>query len=186
MRGRPARWCHPETDGGPAGPADHLAASIFYAYEAELLDGWRLEEWLDLVDADFVYRVPIPLVSDGAHQLGYDPRALLLDEDRASIEENWVARMDDENNPVAWADSPPVRLVRLVSCVRVRTMPDPDLLLSRANVRVEMTRQSAEPKSLIGERFDVLRRHGESFRLRSRFVVLNATVIDAPRLRMLV
>ena len=159
--------------------------TVHYAYEAELLDHWRLDEWLEGVDPDFVYRVPTPLVTDEAYQLGYDTRSLMLDEDRASIADNWAARMDDANNPVSWADSPPVRLLRSVTCVRVRQLPEPDLLLARSNVRIEMVRQHGEPKAMVGERFDILRRFEGSFRLRSRFVVLTATVIDSPRLRIL-
>lgn len=185
MTVRPPRWRQPETDRGPATSGEHMAVTVFYAYEAELLDHWRLDEWLELVDPEFVYQVPTPLLTDEPYQLGYDPRALLMDEDRSSIAENWAARMDDDNNPVSWADHPPLRLLRTVSCVRVREMADPALRLCRSNVRIEMIRQSGEPKSMVGERFDVLRRTEASFRVRSRFVVLTATIIDAPRLRIL-
>jgi 3-phenylpropionate/cinnamic acid dioxygenase small subunit len=185
VRSAPPRWRHPETDGPPAPPGDHLAVTMFYAYEAELLDRWRIDQWLELVDPEFVYQVPTPLITDEAYQLGYDTRSLVLDEDRASIADNWAARMDDANNPVSWADSPPVRLLRSVSCVRVRELPEPDNVLARSNVRIEMVRQTGEPKSMVGERFDVLRRTGDTFRVRSRFVVLTATIIDSPRLRIL-
>lgn len=185
MTVRPVRWHHPETDGGPASADEHLAVTMFYAYEAELLDHWRLDEWLELVDPEFVYQVPTPLLTDEPYQLGYDTQALVLDEDRSSIAENWAARMDDHNNPVAWADHPPLRLLRTVSCIRVRDMDDPTLRQCRSNVRIEMIRQSGEPKSMIGERFDVLRRTDDGFRVRSRFVVLTATIIDAPRARIL-
>jgi 3-phenylpropionate/cinnamic acid dioxygenase small subunit len=185
MRKAPSRWEHPETDGPPASPADHLAVTMFYAYEAEMLDRWHIDEWLELVDPEFVYQVPPPLITDRPYQLGYDTRSLMLDEDRGSIADNWAARMNDVNNPVSWADSPPVRLLRSVSCVRVRELPEPDLVLARSNVRIEMVRQSGEPKSMVGERFDVLRRIDNAFRVRSRFVVLTARIIDSPRLRIL-
>lgn len=185
MRSAPARWSHPQTDGAPTASAEHLAVTMFYAYEAELLDRWHIDEWLELVDPEFVYRVPTPLLTDEPFQLGYDTRSLVLDEDRTSIAENWAARMDDANNPVSWADSPPVRLLRAVSCVRVRELPEPDRVLARSNVRIEMVRQLGEPKSMVGERYDVLRRVEDSFRVHSRFVVLTATIIDSPRLRIL-
>jgi 3-phenylpropionate/cinnamic acid dioxygenase small subunit len=93
---------------------------VFYAYEAELLDHWEIDTWLQTVEDDFVYQVPVPLLTDAPYQSGYDDRSLLMDEDRSSIGENWAARMSDENNPVAWADSPPVRLLRSISAIRVR------------------------------------------------------------------
>jgi hypothetical protein len=48
-----------------------------------------------------------------------------------------------------------------------------------------MIRQSGDPKEMIGERYDVLRERDGEFKIASRFVVLTATVIDAPRLRIL-
>lgn len=187
MTERHARWVHPTTDGPRASLETHLAVTVFYSFEAELLDEWRLSEWLDLVDADFVYRVPAPLVTDEIHQVGYDTRSLLMDETRDSIVENWQARLTDEHNAVSWADSPPVRQHRTVSSVRVLHLDGAhDRFLVRSKVRVLMVRQSAPPRELTAERHDVLRTEGDAdFRLVSRFATLTETVLDAPRLRVL-
>ena len=178
-----ARWVHPTTDGGPAPLAIHQELSLFYAYEAELLDEWRLDEWLALTDEGFTYHVPVPLVTDQHPQLGYDPSALFMDETRDSIAENWVARLTDENIAVSWADRPAVRTRRFLSALRVRTTDRPEEYLARANVRVAMVRQSIHAGEMTGERFDIVRRAGESFTIMSRFVVLLDAVVDAPRPR---
>lgn len=180
------RWVHPTTDGPRSSLETHLAVTVFYAFEAELLDEWQLDSWLELVDDDFVYRLPVPVITDEIHQCGYDTRSLLMDETRASIIENWQARLTDEHNVVSWADSPPTRLHRIVSSVRVRDMDDDRGLLARSKVRLLMVRQSAEPKELNVERYDVLYRVGpEDFRILSRFVTLTEVVLDAPRLRLI-
>lgn len=178
-----ARWVHPTAAGGTASLSVHQELGLFYAYESELLDEWRLDEWLDLVDDGFTYLVPVPLVTDQHPQSGYDPSALFMDETRASIEENWAARITDENIAVSWADRPAVRTCRFLSGLRVRSTDRPDEYLARLNVRVEMVRQGAHPGEMIGERYDVVRRLGDSFLIMSRFVVLLHSVVDAPRPR---
>ena len=178
-----ARWVHPTTTGGPAPLPVHQELGLFYAYEAELLDEWRLHEWLDLVDEGFTYLVPAPLVTDQHPQLGYDPSALFMDETRESIDENWVARLTDENIAVSWADRPPVRTRRFLSALRVRWTDKPDQYLARLNVRVAMVRQGTQTGEMIGERFDIVRRADDSFSIMSRFVVLLETIVDAPRPR---
>jgi 3-phenylpropionate/cinnamic acid dioxygenase small subunit len=185
MTTRTPRWQHPQPSHGRSSNDTHVAVGIFYAYEAELLDHWDISSWLDLVSEDFVYRVPVPLLTDDYNQDGYDTQSLLMDEDRSSIEENWAARMTDEHNAVSWADSPPVRLLRLVSSVRVRHTDHEGEFLARSNVRILMVRQSGAAKEMFGERFDILRSNDEGFTIASRFVVLTSTIIDAPRLRML-
>lgn len=181
-----ARWVHPTTAGGPAPLPVHQELGLFYAYEAELLDEWRLDEWLDLVDEGFTYLVPVPLVTDQHPQLGYDPAALFMDETRESINENWVARLTDENIAVSWADRPAVRTRRFLSALRVRSMDSSDTYLARVNVRVAMVRHGTQSGDMTGERFDVVRRAGDSFSIMSRFVVLLDAVVDAPRIRTIV
>jgi 3-phenylpropionate/cinnamic acid dioxygenase small subunit len=180
------RWVHPTTDGARASLETHLALTVFYAFEAELLDEWQLDEWLSLVDDDFGYRIPVPVITEDIHQCGYDTRSLLMDETRTSIIENWQTRLTDEHNAVSWADSPPIRLHRTVSSIRVRNMDGDGRLLARSKVRLLMVRQSADPKELTAERYDVLRRIGaEDFQIVSRFVTLTEVVLDAPRLRLI-
>ncbi len=181
-----ARWVHPATAGGPAPLSVHQELGLFYAYEAELLDEWRLDEWLGLVDEGFTYLVPVPLVTDQHPQVGYDPAALFMDETKDSISENWAARLTDDNIAVSWADRPAVRTRRFTSALRVRSMERPDTYLARLNVRVEMVRQGAQPGNMTGERFDIVRRVGESFIIMSRFVVLLDAIVDAPRPRTIV
>lgn len=178
-----ARWVHPTTTGGPAPLSVHQELGLFYAYEAELLDEWRLDEWLDLVDEGFTYLVPVPLVTDQHPQRGYDPSALFMDETRESIDENWVARLTDDNIAVSWADRPAVRTRRFLSALRVRSTDRPEEYLARLNVRVEMVRHGTQSGHMTGERFDIVRRAGGSFSIMSRFVVLLEAVVDAPRPR---
>lgn len=179
------RWVHPTTTGGPAPLPVHQELDLFYAYESELLDEWRLDEWLDLVDEGFTYHVPVPLVTDQHPQSGYDPSALFMDETKDSISENWAARLTEDNIAVSWADRPAVRTRRFLSALRVRLTDRPDTFLARLNVRVAMVRHGTQPGEMTGERFDLVRRADDSLLIMSRFVVLLEAVVDAPRIRII-
>lgn len=179
------RWRHPTTEGDPASVAVHEALRVFYAFEMELLDEWRLGEWLDLTGPDFTYQIPVPQLTDGYEQLGYDPRALFMDETRDSIVENWVARLTPEHGPISWGDNPPVRVKRFASGLRVRGTDAAGEYLVRQNVRVFMVRQDYQKGEMVGERFDIVRVENDSFTIVSRFVTLSSIVLDMPRLRII-
>lgn len=88
----------------------------FFYLEAELLDEWRLSEWLDLLDADFSYYVhPMDVQQD-------DPsKALfLVADDRARVE----SRVAQLKGRTAWAENPRSRVRRLVTNVRAGLEPD--------------------------------------------------------------
>ena len=76
-----------------------------------------------------------------------------------------------------------MRTRRFLSALRVRSTDRPDEYLARVNVAVAMVRQGAQAGEMIGERFDIVRRAGDSFCIMSRFVVLLSAVVDAPRPR---
>ena len=42
----------------------HSEVSTFLALEAEALDSRRFDDWEELVDSSFTYRVPVPVVLD--------------------------------------------------------------------------------------------------------------------------
>src|SRR5205085_9758270 len=64
-----------------APPASRQEVEDFLYYEAELLDGWRLDEWLTLFTADATYIVPGTDDPDG------DPgeALVLIDDDRERL-----------------------------------------------------------------------------------------------------
>ncbi len=88
----------------------------FFHLEAELLDDWRLDEWLGLLDTDISYLVhPLDVRQD-------DPsKALfLVSDDRARVE----SRVAQLLGRTAWAENPRSRTRRLVTNVRAGLEPD--------------------------------------------------------------
>jgi p-cumate 2,3-dioxygenase beta subunit len=88
------------------------AIEDFLYAEAELLDEWRLDEWLELLTDDATYEVPSTDTPDG------DPtHTLSLIADDISRIRSRVAQLLGKT---AWAENPPSRTRRMLSNVRIR------------------------------------------------------------------
>lgn len=135
----------------------------FLFHEAELLDDWKLEPWLELFTQDCTYEVPAtdrPQADPGRHwSLIHDGRTIL---------EQRVIRL---KKPEAHAEFPHSQTRRIIGNVRVRPAED-DTLAVKANFI--LTRMK-------GGKFDIfpgqihyeLVPHEESFRIRRKRIVLD-------------
>lgn len=168
-----------------ASPDTHVAVGVFLSQESEAMDNRDFAAWLDLVEDDFSYQVPVPRTPDNPFSPHYDNRSMLIDESRWSLEGQWFRRLDREIFELSWAENPPVRFRHFVTNVRVRLTDDPGVLDVRSNVMLIGTRQSDAPKYISGERTDVIRIYDDRYRLARRWVVLDQTVIDFPQLRIM-
>ena len=114
-------------------PALRLAVEDFLSYEADLLDSWRLEEWLALWTPEISYLVPATDRPDGdpAHEL------FLIQDDRFLLEQ----RVGSLMSRTAWAESPHSTTRRLVTNVRAFSRDD-RLIDARANFVVHRARRS--------------------------------------------
>jgi 3-phenylpropionate/cinnamic acid dioxygenase small subunit len=179
------RWTAPVHEGPVADAVTHAEVAALLALEAEALDSRRFQQWEQLIDDDFVYQVPVPVLHDNAFEPPHDTGSLLIDETKASIVELWFARFGEEVYDVAWGDHPPVRLRHYVTNVRVRHADVADEYDVRSNSLVRMIRQTQHSGTLGAERFDRVRRAGDDLRIMSRFAVLDDLVLDAPLLRVI-
>jgi p-cumate 2,3-dioxygenase subunit beta len=84
----------------------------FLFAECELLDAWKLAEWLDLFTPDGRYVVP-PLDRRDA---GDDSGLYVINDDH----ERLASRVHQYLGPSAWAENPPSRTRHTVANVRVR------------------------------------------------------------------
>jgi ethylbenzene dioxygenase beta subunit len=161
-----------------AAAADLTRAVEGFLYrEAELLDGWRLREWLGLLTEDVRYRVPIRIAKERSddERAGVSTEMFHLDEDIHSLQ----LRVDRLETGYAWAEDPPSRLRHFVTNVRVDDAErDGGELGVRSNVLVYRSRWDRPEHDLLsGERHDVLRHVDGQLRLASRTVVLDSTTL---------
>jgi p-cumate 2,3-dioxygenase beta subunit len=93
-----------------------LEVEDFLFYEAELLDHWRLHDWLELFTEDCRYIVPATDLPDG------DPRVTLglIDDDLARLR----GRVERLSSARAYREFPWSQTRRLITNVRVSGGPD--------------------------------------------------------------
>ncbi|MCV7235998.1 aromatic-ring-hydroxylating dioxygenase subunit beta [Mycobacterium branderi] len=107
----------PEPDSLPAVPYSDprfTAAQQFLIREAFLLDHGRFHEWLEMLDEDLEYRMPVRVTAWRADGEGFTG-AMHFDDTYASMQGR-VARLDTD---YAWSEDPPSRTRRFVSNITV-------------------------------------------------------------------
>lgn len=140
-------------------------AEDFLYREVALLDEWKLEEWLELLTEDASYLVP-----PNDHPEG-DPKSTLfiLADDIVRIRERVKRLM----SPECHAEYPHSRTRRLISNVRV-VAENGDLATIAANFVCHRFRRYERVREYVGGYRFVLKRSGNSLRIKERRVVIDA------------
>jgi p-cumate 2,3-dioxygenase beta subunit len=133
------------------------AVSQFLYAEADLLDEWRLDEWLELMTDDVRYTVPSTDLATGNPSTDL----VLIDDDINRLR----ARVKRLNSRRAHREFPTSRTRRLITNVRV-VDDDGTQLDVTANYVVYRVRQGVN--AYMGKYRYRLVRHGDGFRIRSR------------------
>jgi p-cumate 2,3-dioxygenase subunit beta len=137
---------------------------LFYR-EAELLDAWRLEEWMGLLTEDACYYVPPNDKPDADHRT----TLFTIADNNARLRER-VRRISDPN---CHAEQPPSRLRRLIGNVRVAGGSG-DTIEARANFILHRFRRGEDVRVFVGEYRYKLRRVAGSLKIAERRAVLDS------------
>jgi 3-phenylpropionate/cinnamic acid dioxygenase small subunit len=159
----------------------HSAILEWYDDEATLLDAGHTMDWVKLMAEDLLYRVPVR-----QNRLRDDPKSQFSD-GMFQYDENFttlamkVMRLATTASP--WAENPVSRTRRFVSNVKVYETPVADEYRVISSYLLTRSRYS-EPVPLVlsGERRDLLRRDGDSFKVAERYVLLDQTTLGFPNL----
>lgn len=163
----------------PGGAEEHFAVSMFLFAEAETLDAGRYRDWLDLLEPDIAYRMPVRITA--AHTLD---ASVLEDmdhfsEDRYSLEKR-VQRFETDH---AWTEDPPSRTRRFVTNIRVRLLPEESGLVAKSYVLLFRSRGDVRrPDFVSAERTDVLRGPLDRLRIAERLIVVDEAVLRTQNL----
>jgi 3-phenylpropionate/cinnamic acid dioxygenase small subunit len=162
----------------------------FVYREARLLDERRFREWLKLFTDDIHYwmaqrTVRYPRVSKAikiADANRYDDDDLphagglaLYDENLDSLERR-IARLE---TGLAWSEDPPSRTRRLITNIEVKPAKHDSEICVYSNFLVYKNRAETEQDFFVGARKDVLREVNGTWKIASRRLVLDQTVILA-------
>jgi p-cumate 2,3-dioxygenase beta subunit len=133
----------------------------FLYKEAELLDDWRLSEWLDLFADEAIYKVP-PLADPNLTT----SNALFVVHDNKPILRSRVQQLLDGT---AWAESPRSKICRLITNVRVEITGNS--VRTRANFHVHKSRRD-QTSDFYGEYRHQLIRNQGTFLIVERLAIL--------------
>ena len=140
-------------------------AEEFLYREAQLLDEWRLDEWLALLTDDAHYRVPSNDAPAG------DPSStLFLIADDIHRIRGRVARLKD---PHAHAEFPHSRTRRLITNVRVEEKV-PGAVFVQANFVVHRFRRGGQESAFVGRYRYELRRVDGQLKIALREAILDS------------
>jgi p-cumate 2,3-dioxygenase beta subunit len=137
----------------------------FLYHEAALLDEWRLDAWQELLTEDACYYVPSNDQPESDHR-----RALfLIADDRERIRQR-IIRVQDPN---CHAEYPKSRTRRMIGNVRILGV-EGDLISVAANFVCYRYRRYERVREYVGAYHYLLRRAGDSFRIKERRVLIDA------------
>jgi p-cumate 2,3-dioxygenase subunit beta len=133
--------------------------------EAALLDAWRLDDWLGLLTADAVYRVP----SNDRPDADSRDTLFLIADDINRIRAR-VTRLKDKS---AHAEYPPSRTRRMISNVRI-TERNGSALQVEANFSVHRFRRNEGIRVYVGHYRYELRAEGGRLKIARREAVIDS------------
>jgi p-cumate 2,3-dioxygenase beta subunit len=137
----------------------------FLYHEAALLDEWKLNAWEALLTDDATYYVPPNDQPEGDHR----NTLFLVADDRERIRQR-IIRINDPN---CHAEYPKSRTRRMISNVRILGV-EGDLVTVVANFVCYRYRRYERIREYVGAYRHVLKRTGDSFRIKERRVLIDA------------
>jgi len=137
----------------------------FLYAEAALLDDWKLNDWEALLADDACYYVPPNDHLESDHR----STLFLVADDRERIRQR-VIRINDPN---CHAEYPKSRTRRMISNVRIMGV-EGDLVTVSANFVCYRFRRYERIREYVGAYRYVLRRAGDSFKIKERRVLIDA------------
>jgi 3-phenylpropionate/cinnamic acid dioxygenase small subunit len=171
---------HTNAIGRPTGralPFDdqrHLQAHAWLVEEAYLLDGQRYDEWLTYLDDDVRYYMPVTVTRAAGADFESASGMAHFDEDKQSLSQR-VARFSTQH---AWAEDPPSRLRHFITNVRTFATDDPERVFVESAVLLFRSRGDVNDSSLLSaRREDLLRRSADGWRLQSRTIHVDESVL---------
>jgi p-cumate 2,3-dioxygenase beta subunit len=137
---------------------------LFYR-EAELLDAWRLEEWMGLLTDDATYYVPPNDQPYADHRV----TLFTIADSNARLRER-VKRISDPN---CHAEQPHSRTRRMIGNVRI-TGTEGETIHVAANFIVHRFRRDEDVRVFVGEYRYRLRREAGALKIAERRAILDA------------
>lgn len=144
----------------------------FLAYEAELLDERRFDQWLELLDDNIHYWMPVVRnFEHGRPQDEYTRQSrdvAWFDEGKETLRQ----RVKQIRGGDHWAEEPLSRTTHMTTNVRIVSASDAEITI-KCRFLVYVNRREEEVRLFVGKRTDVLRAHQGGFLISKRSIFLD-------------
>ncbi len=165
----------------PIGSATYNQVVEYLYDEATMLDETRLRDWAATLAEDLVYGAPLRQTRSLVQQAASVIRTVQHYHDDYRSMMGRIMRLTGTKS--AWAEDPPSRTRRLVTNVMVRETAKADEFEVVSYLLVMRSRFNFDEYDMIsGERSDLLRRSGDTFKLARREILLDQAVLGTPNL----
>jgi p-cumate 2,3-dioxygenase beta subunit len=155
----------------PASTVTRAEVEDLLYHEADLLDRWRLDDWLTLLTDDASYYVPPNDKPDADHRY----TLFTVADDIVRLRER-IIRLKDPN---CHAEYPPSHTRRLITNVRI-TGTENDLVVVNANFAIfRYRRHEPMPRQFIGRYIYKLKRTDVGLKIHERRAILDAEELGA-------
>jgi 3-phenylpropionate/cinnamic acid dioxygenase small subunit len=156
----------------------HEVEQLLYT-EAELLDSFRLEEWLELLTEDIRITAPIRRhTHPGTDQPEFSEDGYYLYNEYDILRER-VTRLGKE---YAWAENPRSRVRHVIGNVRVTEVEGEEYTVLNNQQVYRSYGDATDSETLSAQRETTLRRVGDDLKIADRVVYFDDSVIDLKNL----
>jgi 3-phenylpropionate/cinnamic acid dioxygenase small subunit len=151
----------------------------FLGHEAQLLDTGQIARWVELLDENIIYEVPIRLATKAGSPDEFPVDAFRMRDDIAMIRK----RIERGTTGEGWAEDPPSRTVRNVGSIFIEPSGEHGLFVVHSALTVY--RQRAVDRAfdwIPARRRDLIRVDEAGCKLVRRKVILAETILLTPNL----
>lgn len=155
-----------------------IAIQDFLNHEVKLLDNRCYEEWLELLDSEIEYRMPVKVDRSPRHTKRFKnaDQLFIFDDDIKSLQ----YRIKRIRSASCWTEDPPATVRHFITNVAVNKSEVEDEFFVESNFLVTSIRLAGEMHQFTGVRKDTLVRDSENyFKLKKRWIENDQTVISA-------
>lgn len=162
-------------------PHRQQSVERFLYREADLLDSFELETWLDLLTPEFTLTVPVQTTREpGAEESNFSDVSNYMKEDYAMIRER-VGRLSKE---YAWSENPRSRIRHVLGNVQILADNGDELTVSNNQHVYRSYGDTPDHDLLSARRETVLRPTDDAFEIDERTVYLDHSILNTRNLTL--
>ncbi|WP_413300275.1 3-phenylpropionate/cinnamic acid dioxygenase subunit beta [Bacillus sp. 1P10SD] len=149
--------------------------------EAYLLDNGKYKEWLDLLEDDLQYRMPLRETREGVGVNNISLDSSFFDETKTSL----TTRANRLYTKSAWVENPATRQRHFITNVMVEATTNPNEFKVRSYFLFQRSRGSTHDiEQMFGERHDIIRKVNNDYKIAARTIYPDQAVITTMNMSM--